>query len=123
MSASSFRGDIFLMHVLYPYAALNRFFEDGSSRRLDVIDTLLEQLVPFLQWAEKQRTLKLFASSLLIVYEGDTSQPVGTGGLLKVKLVDFAHAYEKADEGLDENSAFGMRIFMSYLRRLREKNM
>ncbi|KAL5505126.1 hypothetical protein EMCRGX_G006507 [Ephydatia muelleri] len=104
-------------------SALNRFFEDGSSRRLDVIDTLLEQLVPFLQWAEKQRTLKLFASSLLIVYEGDTSQPVGTGGLLKVKLVDFAHAYEKADEGLDENSAFGMRIFMSYLRRLREKDI
>ena len=90
---------------------------------MDVIDSLLEQLVPFLQWSENQRTLKLFASSLLIVYEGDTSQPVGTRELLKVKLVDFAHAYEKVDEGVDENSAFGMRIFMSYLKRLRGHDM
>ena len=109
--------------TLVALVALNRFFEDGSTRRLDVIDSLLEQLVPFLQWTERQCTLKLFASSLLIVYEGDTSQPVSKDDLLKVKLVDFAHAYEKADDSVDENCVFGMRVFMSYLKRLRENDM
>lgn len=101
--------------------ALREFFLDGSGIRDDVITTLIGQLHQYREWVESQKSFKLFATSLLIVYEGDTSALCESAyDLLDVRLVDFAHAYSRdsSEDGPDENFLFGLKSFISYLDRL-----
>lgn len=92
---------------------------DGSEQRSELIPVMLKKLNIFLEWFEHQLCLKLFATSLLIVYEGDRSEPVGEEELMKIRLVDFAHAYEQqGDMGPDENTLFGLRNFIQFIHRL-----
>ena len=88
-------------------------------KRTDVLHLILDRLEHvFLKWLQNQTTFKLFATSLLFVYEGDRSRPVSPNELLAIRLVDFAHAYERnpGDVGLDENILFGLRKLMEFLR-------
>ena len=44
---------------------------------------------------QTQASYKLFATSLLIIYEGDSNQPIKSPDhLIDVRWVDFAHTYE-----------------------------
>jgi len=93
------------------------FFNNGNSVRLELLPLILKQLEPFYDWFESQTSYKLFATSLLIVYEGDSSrtkQPV-------IRLVDFAHTYESSN-CLDENFLFGLRKLKSLLESIARKN-
>ena len=54
----------------------------------------------------------------MISYSGDDTRPIKTQrDLMDVRLVDFAHAYERnpADNGPDENFLFGLRSFVKFL--------
>ena len=68
----------------------------------------------YLRWFENQTAFKLFATSLLLVYEGDCSQPISPNELLAIRLVDFAHAIP-GDAKPDENILFGLRKFIEFL--------
>lgn len=92
---------------------------DGDTNRSDVIGPIIERLYYFLQWIEQQKLFKLFATSLIIVYEGDTKRPIRKPkDLLDIRLVDFAHAYERnPKDGCepDFNTLFGLQNFIKYL--------
>ena len=108
----------FFFHI-----ALKQFFMDGETKRSDVIGPIVERLYYFLHWMEQQKLYKLFATSLIIVYEGDTKRPIRKPkDLLDIRLVDFAHAYERnlKEEGCepDYNTLFGLRNFIKYLEQL-----
>ena len=49
---------------------------DSSRMRSDAIATISDHLHEFLDWFQMQASLKLFATSLLIIYEGDSNQPI-----------------------------------------------
>lgn len=105
--------------------ALSNFFMDGTRQRTDIIQPLLEKLHIFCEWFESQQSLKLFATSLLIVYEGEEqSKPPNQNQKqecsLDVRLVDFAHTYERGpgDTAIDENALFGLRHFISFVQKL-----
>ncbi len=112
------------MHTTHTHhAAISHFFTDGSSNsHRHLIDLILDKLRVFAHWFTCQTTLKLFATSLLIVYEGDTSQPIPPEELLDIRLVDFAHTYERDpnESGLDENALFGLTNFILFLQKLQE---
>ena len=95
---------------------------DGDTKRSDVIGPIIERLYHFLRWMEQQKLFKLFATSLIIVYEGDTKRPIRKPkDLLDIRLVDFAHAYERSpDDGCepDLNTLFGLKNFIQYLQQL-----
>lgn len=94
------------------------FFNNGSSVRLELLPLILKQLQPFYDWFESQISYKLFATSLLIVYEGDTTltrRPV-------IRLVDFAHTYESSN-CLDENFLFGLRKLKCLLENIASKTI
>lgn len=95
---------------------------DGDSKRYDVLGPVIERLYYFLRWMEQQKLFKLFATSLLIVYEGDTKRPIRKPkDLLDIRLVDFAHAYERSPNdgcGPDFNTLFGLQNFIKYLEQL-----
>ena len=95
---------------------------DGETKRSDVIGPIVERLYYFLHWMEQQKLYKLFATSLIIVYEGDTKRPIRKPkDLLDIRLVDFAHAYERNPNECcepDYNTLFGLRNFIKYLEQL-----
>jgi len=72
---------------------------------------------------EQQKLYHFFATSVLIVYEGDTKQPVNKPqDLLDVRLVDFAHAFRRDPKVLcepDHNTLFGISRLLEYLEELR----
>ena len=74
----------------------------------------MDRLNIYLRWFENQTAFKLFATSLLLVYEGDVSQPISPNELLAIRLVDFAHAIP-GDAKPDENILFGLRKFIEFL--------
>ena len=95
--------------------AVSKFFHNGSEQRPDVLHLMLDKLNNvYLRWFENQTAFKLFATSLLLVYEGDCSQPISPNELLAIRLVDFAHAIP-GDAKPDENILFGLRKFMQIL--------
>jgi len=87
------------------------FFNNGDDVRLEVLPLILEQLQPVYDWFESQTSYKLFATSLLIVYEGDISVKKRP----EIRLVDFAHTYESSNSLVDENFLFGLRKLKSLL--------
>ena len=105
-------------NIHYLLIALSHFFEVGDgSYRTDIINRISSQLTTFIDWMVKQDTLRLFATSLLIVYEGGpTPGPEEDPGNLDIRLVDFAHCYERDDSKRpDGNALYGVKIFMKFL--------
>ena len=107
------------------YTALRVFFLDGSHKRIDAIAAVSDRLYDFLDWIQTQASYKLFATSLLIIYEGDSNQPIKSPEqLIDVRWVDFAYACElKCEEQsqltLDENVLFGLKNLIQFLERLK----
>ena len=108
--------------------ALRVFFLDGSHKRSDAIAAISDRLYDFLDWIQTQASYKLFATSLLIIYEGDSNQPIKSPDhLIDVRWVDFAYACElkKCEEQsqsqlyLDENVLFGLKNLIQFLERLK----
>ena len=98
------------------YTAVSNFFVCGEVNRVDVIPSILRKLEPYLDWFRTQTSLRLFATSLLIVYEGDNSGRPSTP--VDIRLVDFAHTYEtcSTDEGeTDNNTLYGLENFVQCL--------
>ncbi len=52
------------------YVAVGEFFFDGAGIRDDVIHALIGRLQQYREWVESQKSFKMFATSILIVYEG-----------------------------------------------------
>ena len=60
-----------------PSLAVSKFFHNSSEQRTDVLHLMLDRLNNvYLRWFENQTAFKLFATSLLLVYKGDCSQPI-----------------------------------------------
>jgi hypothetical protein len=98
--------------------AVTNFFICGEVNRVDVIPAVLGKLQTFLGWFRTQTSLRLFATSLLIVYEGDPAHSDEPAPPVDIRLVDFAHTYEAApgSEGeTDNNTLFGLENFAQCL--------
>ena len=114
-----------LYDVLLYYTALRVFFLDGSHKRSDAIAAISDRLYDFLDWIQTQASYKLFATSLLIIYEGDSNQPIKSPDhLIDVRWVDFAYACELKEQSqsqlyLDENVLFGLKNLIQFLERLK----
>lgn len=90
---------------------------DGTYRT-EVVSGVIDKLNEFVNWMEKQNTLSLFDSSLLIVYEGGQTQEKKLTHI-DIRLVDFAYAYEKESVGThDENVLFGVKNFILHLQHM-----
>ena len=103
--------------------ALGKFFSAGDQARLDMVGPIIERLSYILQKMEQQKLYRFFATSVLIVYEGDTKQPIRKPeDLLDIRLVDFAHAFESDPRDFNEpdfNTIFGISSLIKNLEQLR----
>ena len=96
---------------------MTNFFVCGEVNRVDIIPCILQKLGLFLRWFRMQTSLRLFASSLLIVYEGAPVVKGKTPPPIDIRLVDFAHTYETGvmEEETDDNTLYGLENFTQCL--------
>jgi len=94
--------------------ALATYFSDGIKLRKDILRLFFEKLEPINKWFENQFKLRFYSSSLLFVYEGDTSrEPV-----VKLRMIDFAHVFPINDGGKDDGYLCGLKNLKKYLHEL-----
>lgn len=115
------------MTSLLLFTAVTNFFICGEVHRVDVIPAVISKLQLFLRWFRMQTSLRLFATSLLIVYEGaPANQDDELATPVDIRLVDFAHTYE-ADPGsqgeTDDNTLFGLENFTQCLSVILKNNL
>ena len=95
--------------LLFPGIAI--FFDQGSTTRYDLVPIIQEKLSAIRKWFEEQDEFRLYASSLLFVYEGDEDRD---DTKVDIRLVDFAHAYEHNQSEIDKNYLFGVNKLVSF---------
>lgn len=93
---------------------LAMFFPERIRDRLPL---LLRRLRELEECLVKHPKWRLYASSLLIVYEGDPSADPADS-IIDVRAIDFAHVFPIEDEGLDDGYLFGLAKIIQFLERL-----
>lgn len=90
--------------------AVAAFLFDGANVRVELIPSILSELQRMIcVLSEATNPFRFYTSSLLFVYEGDTTK--GRAPHVALKIIDFAHAIPKADkegEG-DDGVLMGLR--------------
>ncbi|XP_064605476.1 inositol polyphosphate multikinase-like [Liolophura sinensis] len=121
------------------------FFSGQNGIRRDAVWCVLAKLHQIEAWFESQTQLAFYASSLLLMYEGNSqlrqcncSSPMSTDTgvsnhessqnsltamvngestcVADVKMIDFAHVFETTER--DENYLFGLRRLIAHIERL-----
>jgi len=75
--------------------ALKRFIYNGSHHRVELLGPYIERLEKLLYNIEKADCFRFYCSSLLLMYDGDTSMK---SPHVEVRMIDFAHCVLKHDE-------------------------
>eukprot|EP01134_Creolimax_fragrantissima_P003535 CFRG3535T1 len=95
---------------------LEKFFDNGSgSLRKDVVDAVILQIKQIKEVLEDHAVVRLYGSSLLILYEGNT---IGSTKSPVVKMIDFAHPYKITDSGVDEGYITGCETILRELSKM-----
>lgn len=94
---------------------LSLYLDNGREIRSDAIPVMLKKIDEIIRWIEVQDHFIFRSSSILLLYDGDNDN--GDGGMVDVKMIDFAHSYAQEEKGkIDEEYLHGMR----HLRRILE---
>jgi len=100
------------------HKAIHMYLHDGVRTRVDVIPRLINRLKTLVSALEDQTTFSFIASSVLLIYEGDTSDEVEQH--VDVRLIDFDHTLTH-DDGTAQDIAgviFGVRSLIRLLKKL-----
>ena len=90
-----------------------------------LIEEFLSKLQPIFNWCEKQRSIQIYASSILLVYDADGLMKCEKGmdinaDDLKVSatMIDFPHV-RRVDQETDSNYLNGVTNLMKILKELK----
>jgi hypothetical protein len=100
------------------HKAINLYLHDGLRTRVDVLPMFINKLKALALAIEEQTTFSFMASSVLLIYEGDTSDEVEQKA--DVRLIDFDHTTIH-DDGSAQDIAgviFGIRSLVRILKKI-----
>lgn len=92
--------------------ALRRFGDNGALPPGAVLAAALPQLRDLEAALQQQTTFHFFSASLLLTYEGAAAGADEVA--VRVRLVDFAHAFEMAEPCRDDNTFSGLQSFIRH---------
>jgi inositol-hexakisphosphate kinase len=89
-------------------SALGEFFDNGQSKRLDVLPEILERLQSLYETINSLLKYRFYSGSLLIVYDGFTQS-----NLIDIRMIDFAHSINnEISSEPDRDYLFGLERLM-----------
>lgn len=88
--------------------------------RTRVANNILVLLRQLRRWFDENDCLRFYASSLLIVYDGDTSRDVGNRDVVTLKMIDFGRV--RRESGGDPGYITGLRTLRNILTQLVEED-
>ena len=94
------------------------FLNNETEVRYDLLPGILEKLSEIKEWLATQTTFKLFASSILLIYEGYQGTGVDSSKV-DVRLVDFAHTTLATEAECDPNCLYGVEKVLDHLQQIR----
>jgi len=102
------------------HKAIHMYLHDGVRTRVDVIPHLITRLKSLANALEKQTTFSFMASSVLLIYEGDsTSEQAVDHQRIDVRLIDFDHTMIRDGNAKDiAGVIFGVKNLIRVLKRL-----
>ncbi|KAI6659737.1 hypothetical protein LOD99_10670 [Oopsacas minuta] len=96
------------------------FLDNGTEIRYDLVPSIIEKVTEIKNWFAAQTTFKLFATSILLIYEGSQTPGVDRSRV-DIRLVDFAHAYFSSEVmDLGPNCEFGAKQVLEHFRIIKE---
>jgi len=103
--------------------AIEAFLFDGYTTRTELIPSILSALQRLLDVME-ECPCRLYTSSLLFIYEGNSTGEENTHPSVDIRIVDFAHGVPKnTNEGeLDDGFVFGLKNLMILFQSISRKH-
>jgi len=98
--------------------SLTKYFDNGDRIRYDIVNNLRQKLQPFQDWMSNQSKLRFYSSSLLFVYDADTSERTDKhpAGEVFFCMIDFAHVSPITEpNGHDDGYILGLKNLMKSL--------
>jgi hypothetical protein len=85
-------------------SALGEFFDNGRTKRLDVVPEIIERFESLFETINSLSKYRFYSGSLLIVYDG-----LPQSDLIDIRMIDFAHSIyaPTTDETSASNSHTG----------------
>ena len=93
------------------------FLDNGTEVRYDLLPAIIEKISDIKEWLATQTTFKLFATSILLIYEGSQAPGVDTSKV-DVRLVDFAHTTLATEEECDPNCLCGVENILDHFKQI-----
>jgi Inositol polyphosphate kinase len=92
--------------------------------RRRTVSNLLVQLRPLRRWFEENQSLRFYASSLLLIYEGDV-QNSPNPDTVTVKMIDFGRVRRETggDQGYITGLSTVMNVFVDLLKEDEQKRV
>jgi len=97
-------------------SALGEFFNNGRTKRLDVLPEIIERLKSLYETINSLLKYRFYSGSLLIVYDG-----LIQSNLIDIRMIDFAHSINdetSASNGPDKDYLFGLEWLINVLREI-----
>eukprot|EP01080_Neovahlkampfia_damariscottae_P002638 gene2638-3835_t len=90
--------------------SLITFIDNGKMIRYNIYKIAIEKLNKIKEWFEKQTKYQFYASSILIIYDGDND----SNDNVIIKMIDFAHTQKSKNEK-DESYLIGLNNLITRL--------
>ena len=104
--------------VIIFIAGLLKFLDNGTQIRYDVLPKIIQKMTEIRDWLTKQTTFKLFATSILLIYEGQLGHEK-EAKKFDIRLVDFAHTTLATEAECDPNCLCGVQRILEHFEQIK----
>jgi len=100
------------------HKAINMYLHNGVRTRVDVIPHFIDRLKLLSEALKQQATFSFMASSILLIYEGNTSDDVDQH--IDIRLIDFDHTMVSKDGSAQDVAGvvFGVKSLIHILKKI-----
>lgn len=104
--------------------AIAQYFWNGKEYRVDALAKLAETLRRLIEVVQSDAMTchyRFYATSLLLLYEGDTRGSSDTP--VDLKMIDFAHTFPfQEGDPMDDGHVFGLKNFLTILEQIAKEH-
>jgi len=98
---------------------ISNFFWNGKTYNTHILQKFIAKLKALLAISQSELNYRLYSTSLLLLYEGSENPLYPTD--VDIKMIDFAHAFEKTGKTNDDGYVYGLGNLIQMLENIQEE--